>query len=574
MPPSLRSVNMVQIILNKLSGEDKSAKVGKIIIKEGQKIQVGEGLFNAESTKGNYLVKSEYEGTILNVLIEEGQQIKLGAAIAELEGQKVSKNTTQPNSGYSFGLAKPKKEDIWCDVAIIGGGPGGYVSAIRAAQLGGTVVLIEKDKIGGTCLNYGCIPTKSFVKSAHLADEIEKSIEFGIETSKAAIDLEKIVQRKNKVVTNLTSGIQSLLEYWNVRLIEGEAKVSKDIISVNNNKIEATIQAKNIILATGSSPAKLNIPGADLPVVLTNEEILNLTKLPKSLTIIGGGVIGMEFAFIYNSFGCKVTVIEYLENILFNFDEDIIDIILEECKKRGIKLYTNAKVEEIFMAEDNQAITTFYQKEQKHFSIGEAILMSVGRRPNLKSVDLAALNVKLNAKENGIEVNDHMTTSNPSVYAIGDVTNKIQLAHVASHQGIVAAENCFGKSSRMDYTAVPSAVFLSPEIGVVGLSEKEAKKSGLQYKVSKFPFSANGKALSQGETIGFVKIISNEENHEILGAAVIGPGATDLISNFTYFIQQKIDYRTLSHTIFAHPTTAESVHEAILGISGEAIHFV
>jgi dihydrolipoamide dehydrogenase len=439
--------------------------------------------------------------------------------------------------------------------------------------LGGSVLLIEKNKIGGTCLNTGCIPTKSFVKSAHLFDEIHRSAEFGIKVGQPELELARIVSRKNEVVSNLSDGIRSLLDYWKIRFIEGEATVSKDLISVKNSKIEATIQAKNIILATGSSPARLNIPGADLPVVLTNEEILNLKKIPASLTVIGGGVIGMEFAFIFNSFGSKVTVIEYLDDILFNFDEDMIEIVTEECRQRGIQLYTNSKVEEISLAEDGQAITAF-SRDGKHYVVGETVLMAVGRKPNLSSVDLAELDVALNAKQNGIEVDDHMATSSKSVYAIGDVTNKIQLAHVASHQGIVAAENCMEKASVMDYTAIPSAVFLSPELGVVGLCEKEAKRAGLPYKVSKFPFCANGKALSQGEKKGFVKILYHEENHQILGAAVIGPGATDLISNFTYYIQHKTDYRTLSHLIFAHPTTAESVHEAILGITGEAIHFV
>ena len=564
---------MALIILNKLQGEDKSAKVGKILIKPGDVIRAGDGLFNAESAKGNFLVKSEYEGTILNVLIEEGQQIKIGANIAEIQGDKVAKPKTQSGEKYSFGLAKPKVESITCDIAVIGGGPGGYVAAIRAAQMGGNVVLIEKQKIGGTCLNSGCIPTKSFVKSAHLYEEVKRCAEFGIQADISGIDLARIVERKNGVVTSLTDGIKYLLNHWNVRLIEGEAVISKDMISVKTNKIEATIHAKNIIIATGSSPARLNIPGADLPAVLTNEEILNLKEVPKSLTIIGGGVIGMEIAFIFNSFGSKVTVIEYLDEVLANFDEDVIEVISEACDQRGIKLNTKAKAEEIFLTDDQQVMTAFIKDGKKHFTVGDKVLMSVGRKANLDSLDLAALGVALNERQNGIKVDEHMATTNPSIYAIGDITNIIQLAHVASHQGIVAAENCMGKSSVMDYSAIPSAVFLSPEFGMVGLCEKEAKRAGIPYQVSKFPFRANGKALSQGEDRGFVKILYDEKEHNILGAAVIGPGATDLVSNFTYFIHSKTDYRTLSHTVFAHPTTAESVHEAILGITGEAIHF-
>lgn len=565
---------MSKIIIDKLFGEDKSARVGKIFVKIGDQIKAGDGLFNAESAKGNYLVKSEQEGKILVILIVEGQQIKIGDEAIEIDGEKACVKPESVKSAYSFGLAQPKKENICCDLVVVGGGPGGYVAAIRAAQLGADVVLIEKHKIGGTCLNYGCIPTKSLVKSAHLFDEILRSEEFGIHVQHAKIDLGKIVERKDKVVSELSSGIKYLLGKSNIRLIEGEAKTSPEgEIIVKNAKIEAQINAKNIIIATGSSPAILQIPGADLPIVLTSEEILSISSVPESLTIIGGGVIGMEFAFIFNSFGSKVTVIEYMDNILFNFDEDIIEVIVQECSDRGIRLITGARVDEIDLSDDGKGIVAFTKNESRCYAIGDQVLMAVGRKANLSALDTEALGASLNERGNGIEVDLHMRTSNPSVFAIGDVTNKLQLAHVASHQGIVAAENCMGLESSMKYDVIPSAVFVSPEIGVTGLCEREAKKSGIAYKVTKFPFSANGKALSQGETKGFVKILSREDDHTILGAAVIGPGATDLISNFTPFIMQKTDYRTLSHTIVAHPTTAESVYEAILGIEGGAIHF-
>lgn len=358
-----------------------------------------------------------------------------------------------------------------------------------------------------------------------------------------------------------------------MKVISGEAKVSKNEITVSNSKIEANIQAEKIIIATGASPAKLQIPGAELPIVLTSLEILNLKKIPDTLTIIGGGVIGMEFAFIFNSLGSKVTVVEFMNDILFNLDHDIISIIKDECIQRGITLFTGAKVEEISMVENGQGLTAFTMSDMRHYAVSDLILMSVGRRPNLDAIDLSKIGVDLNESKNGIKVDLTMKTSQPNIYAIGDITNKIQLAHVASHQGIIAAENCMGLTSEMDYSAIPSAVFLSPEIGVVGLCEREAKKAGINYKVSKFPFAANGKALSQGEAVGFVKVLSSEKDHRILGAAVIGPGATDMISNFTYYISKKIDVRTLKHLIFAHPTTAEAVHEAILHIEGEAIHF-
>jgi dihydrolipoamide dehydrogenase len=565
---------MTEIILKKLYGEDKQAKVGKILVKAGDVIKAGDGLFNAESTKGNFLVKSEYSGQIAKVLIEEGQTIKIGNAIAAMEGAQKAASDKKAGSGYSFGLAKPKKEDLQCDIAVIGGGPGGYVAAIRAAQLGASVVLIEADKIGGTCLNTGCIPTKSFVKSAHLYDEMKHSSAFGIQASDLSIDLAAVVERKDGVVGNLVGGIDYLLTKWQVKVVRGKAVVEKgSLITVKNDKVDATIKSDKIIVATGSSPAKLPIPGADLPAVMTNEAILALKECPQSLVIVGGGVIGMEFAFIFKSFGCEVTVVEFLDSILCNCDEDVIAIILEECESRGIKCYTGACVEAINSEEGGRAIVTFKQNDETHYVVSDKVLMAVGRRPNLDAIDLSALGVSLNGRGNGIAVDDRMATSNPNVYAIGDVANIIQLAHVASHQGIVAAENCVGRDSKMRYDAVPSAIFVSPEIAVVGMSEKKAKEIGMTYGISKFPFSANGKALSQGETAGFVKLLFAEDEKCIIGAAVIGPGATDLIAGLAYHIENKTDYRKLQHTIYAHPTTAESVHEAILGITGEAIHF-
>ncbi len=569
---------MTEIKLNKLSGHDKSAKVGKVLVKENQEVKAGDVLFNVESNKGNFKVKSEYNGKILKVLVEEGKTVKLGDVIAHLDGEKsesssdkVSTSSSKPS--YSFGIAKPKKEEIECDVAVIGGGPGGYVAAIKAAQLGASVTLIEKDKLGGTCLNYGCIPTKSFVKSAHLFSEILNSEEFGISLEKAKVDMGKIVNRKNEIVNTLVGGIGHLVQKWNIKHIDGEAKVDKDVITVKNKKIDAIIKPKKIILAVGSSAVKLNIEGANLDRVLTNKEILQINEVPKSLTIVGGGIIGMEFAFIFNSLGSDVTVIEYQDRIISVMDDDIIDIIEEECRDKGIKLYTSSKVERIIETEEKQLIAEFSKEGNSHYCVGDYLLMSVGRRPNLNSLDLEKLGIEIDEKYRGIKVDDQMLTSNKNIYAIGDVTNIIQLAHVASHQGIVSAENIMGLNTNMSYKAVPSAVFVNPEFATVGMTEKEAKSKGIDYKVGKFPFAANGKALTLGESKGFVKVLANSEDDTIIGAAVIGPNATDMISNFTFLIQNNVKSEQLSHTIFAHPTTAEAVHEAILSLEDGAIHF-
>ncbi|MCG8481786.1 MAG: FAD-dependent oxidoreductase, partial [Clostridia bacterium] len=451
---------MIEINLKELSGHDKSATVGKILVSENQKIKAGDILFNAESSKGNVKVKSEYDGTILKVLIKEGEEVKIGDAIFQIHGEKSNvkaENTkTEKKSSYSFGIAKPKKEDVQCDIAIIGGGPGGYVAAIRAAQLGAKVTLIEKDRLGGTCLNYGCIPTKSFVKSAHLLDEIKHAEQFGILVDEPKADMAKIVDRKDEVVSTLVGGIQYLLESWNIKYINGEAKLEGEAIVVKNKKVDATIQAKNIILAVGSTAVKLNIPGADLEKVLTNKEILELKEIPQALTIIGGGIIGMEFAFIFDALGSKVTVIEYMDTTLCTLDDDIIEVIQLECDQRNIKYFCSAKAGSILETDSGKLITEFEKDEKRQYTIGDYVLMSVGRRANLDSVELEALNIELNERKNGIKVNNQMKTTNNKFYAIGDVTNIIQLAHVASHQGIVAVENILGQNIEMKYEAIPS----------------------------------------------------------------------------------------------------------------------
>ncbi len=564
---------MIDVKLTKLSGHDKSAKVGKVLIKEGQEVKVGDILFNVESSKGNFKVKSEYDGKVLKVLVEEGQTVKIGDNIIHLDGEKAAKTSEPKKNAYSFGITKPKKEEVECDIAVIGGGPGGYVAAIRGAQLGAKVTLIEKDKLGGTCLNYGCIPTKSFVKSAHLFDEIMRSEEFGILLDNPTVDMKKIVARKDDIVSNLVGGINHLLKSWDIKYVNGEAKVSKDRITVKNKTVDVTIKAKNIIIAVGSSAVKLNVAGANSERVLTNKEILEIEEVPKTITIVGGGIIGMEFAFIFNSLGSEVTVVEFQDSILCNLDDDIVKVIEEQCIAKGINLHTSSKVERIMETEQDNLITEFIRDDKSCYVTGDYVLMSVGRRPNLDAIDLEQLGVKLNAAGRGIEVDDRMATSNENVYAIGDVTNIIQLAHVASHQGIVAVENIMGLDSKMHYDAVPSATFVSPEIGTVGISEKEAKEKGLDYKVGKFPFAANGKALASGESEGFVKIISDAKEGTIMGAAIVGPNATDMIANFTYLVENKIKYNKLNHTIFAHPTTAEAVHEAILSLGDGSIHY-
>ncbi len=570
---------MYTITLKKLSGHDKSAKVGKIAVQAGQSIKAGDVLFNAESGKGNFKVVSDYAGTVEALLMEEGKTVNLGDAIVHMEGEEpcatgasVAAAKTPVKSGYSFGISKPQKETVECDIAVIGGGPGGYVAAIRGAQLGARVVLVEKERLGGTCLNHGCIPTKSLVKSAHLYEEICHAANFGITVQGASPDMKQIVRRKDEVVDTLVGGIEGLMEHWGIRCITGEAVPAEGGYAVSNKKVDAVIRAENTILATGASPVRLHIPGADLERVVTSQEALQLQEIPKAMTIIGGGIIGMEFAFIFSALGCRVTVVEFMDRILSTLDEDIADTIVTACKERGIVLHTCAKAERILDAGQEGLITEFSVHGELKYGIGDYVLMAVGRRPNLESFPLAEMGIELNESGRGVRVDAQMRTTKPNHYAIGDLTNIIQLAHVASHQGIVAAETIMGHTAEMSYKAIPSAVFVTPEIGTVGESEMTLKASGTPYQAGRFPFAANGKALTAGAPEGFVKILTNEAG-SIIGAGIVGIGASDLIAGFAYLIEAGVKAEALVHTVFAHPTTAEAIHEAILSLKGGAIHF-
>lgn len=593
---------MFTVKLEKIMGHEKEGTVGKITVAAGQMVKTGDVLFNVECSKGNVKIKSDHAGVVEKVLIEEGQPIKLGDDIFALEGEapagktvagvsaphatSASVGSATPKVAYSFGLAKPKKEVIECDIAIIGGGPGGYVAAIRGAQLGASVVLIEKDRLGGTCLNYGCIPTKALVKSAHLYSEMLHAAHFGIRCDNVTPDMPRIIERKDEVVDTLVGGISYLLEHWGVRHIHGEAKaivntganttVSTEgnpaTFKVSDKKQDIEVIAKDIILATGSVPMRLPIPGADLPNVITSEEALQLKDIPKSMTIIGGGIIGMEFAFIYNALGTQVTVVEFAPRILAVLDEDVSDCILDSCQKAGIRVVTSACAERIVMADNGKLITEFSAGGEKRYALGDHVLMAVGRKANLNAVDLEAMGVALNDRKNGVAVDERLRTSAANTYAIGDLTNIIQLAHVASHQGMVAVENIMGKDAIMSYDVIPSAVFTTPEIGTVGKTEEQLKGEGTAYRMGKFPFAANGKAQTQGETDGFVKVLTDMDDR-IIGVAIIGPGATDMMSGFAQFIAGGVKGVELAHTVFAHPTTAEAIHEAVLALKGESIHY-
>lgn len=561
------------IVVEKLNGHDKEAAVGKCHKKIGDTVSVGEALFSVESGKGSFQIKSSYAGKLLSLNINEGEKVKKGQVVGTLEAQE-GQTEAPKTQGYSFGISKPLEKTLEVDVLVIGGGPGGYVSAIRSAQNGLKTAIVEADRLGGTCLNRGCIPTKAMISSVSLVENLKQAENFGIQLKGYDINFEQMMERKNQVVNQLVGGIEHLMEANEITFINGKAEVvDEHLVKVGTKKFNYDIHYKNLIIATGSKVAYLPIEGADQPDILTSTELLNLKEIPKSLTIIGGGVIGMEFAFIYRALGTQVNVIEFAPQILCLLDEDVAEVIKTSAEEKGIRIHEGAKAVAIKETLDGDKLLEL-EMDGKNYSIcSEKIAMAVGRRANLESLDLDKLGVRLNERQNGIAVNQYMQTNCEHIYGIGDVTNTIQLAHIASHQGIVAADHIAGKNHAMDYNTVPSAIFTMPEVGHVGLSEKEAKRQNRTVKVSVFPFMANGKALAMGETDGFVKLIADADSLEIIGGTVVGPHGTDLMAVISNLIMQKTKVGEAAKVIYAHPTTAESIHEAILMLEGKGIHF-
>jgi len=457
------------------------------------------------------------------------------------------------------------------DVVIIGGGPGGYVSAIKAAHLGLKEVLVEKDKLGGVCLNKGCIPTKALVSTAELLNHLQKAGEFGIQVKDYSFDFTAIMKRKDLITRRLSLGVEQLMKANQVRVVRGEGQI------IEPGKVEVTdtagqkevIKTKNIIIATGSSVMKLPIPGLDVEGVITSDEALSLSELPSKMIIIGGGVVGIEFAGIFKALGVEVTVVEMLPRILLPIDEEIARRLTQILKRKGIEILTDCKVKEIKKNNHNLEVLVSTSEGEKKLET-EKVLLAAGRVPELGNINVQGLGIELDRR--AIKVDEKMRTNIPGIYAVGDVVGKIMLAHVASREGIVAVENISGKEVLMDYKVVPNCVFSMPEVAGVGLTEEEARKENDNIKVSKFPFMANGKALVMGEVEGMVKIIADADTSELLGFHILGVHASDLIAEGTLALSMEATAEEIVNTIHAHPTLAETIAEAAEGITGKPIH--
>ena len=454
------------------------------------------------------------------------------------------------------------------DVVIIGGGPAGYVAAIHASHLGAKVAVVEKDKLGGTCLNRGCIPTKALVRSVEVLLEARAASEFGIDVNNVKANFSKIMARKNNIVGQLVSSVEQLMKGNKIHVYRGAARIlSPHLVKVNDEEIAT----RKVIIASGSESTPLPIPGGDLPGVLTTDDILELTELPESLAVIGGSYVGVEFASIFNVLGTKVTIVKRRPLQLEPIDEEIGRRFAQTLPRQGIEVRIGAAVKAIKIK--GPVLRVVWDTPEGEQGVdGQMVLMATGRAPYTKGLNLSELGIQMH--QGAIKVNEYLETNIKDVYAVGDVLGKNMLAHVASYEGEVAVENALGHPRRADYRAVPSCIFAQPEIAGVGITEKEARGGNIPHKVSKFPFRASGRAVALGETTGMVKMICSADDGKVLGMHIMGPHASDLIAEGTLAIRLGLTARDIAHTIHAHPTLAEAVRETAMGQLEGAIHFL
>ncbi|NGX39980.1 MAG: Dihydrolipoyl dehydrogenase [Chlamydiae bacterium] len=453
------------------------------------------------------------------------------------------------------------------DLVVIGAGPGGYVAAIKAAQNGKSVALVEKSFLGGTCLNVGCIPTKTLLANAQVMHKIKMAEEYGISTGNVTFDFLKMKTRKDQVVEKIRKSLGGLLQANKITILEGKA----EMLSPTEIKVVGTdnclIEAENTIIATGSEPLDIPAFPCDHVRILNSTSILELTQLPKSLAIIGGGYIGCEFASLYAEFGVQVTILEALPTILALQGKGVATALTSAFKKQGIDIQTDVFVEGIEHSGDGVSV----KLRDKEPLEADLALVSVGRKVSSSHLGLEKAGVKVDSK-GAIVVNEKMETNVPGVYAIGDVTGEFLLAHVASHQGIVAASNILGREVKMHYNAVPAVIFTHPEIAVVGMTLEQAKEAGHNAVVGMFPFQALGKSIATIDTDGFAEVIIDKGTGQILGAQVVGHEAATLIAEITLAIQNELTVECVSDTIHAHPTVAEAWLEAALLANDEPLH--
>ena len=575
-----------EIIMPKAGIDMTEGQIIKWNKKEGDKVETGEILLEIMTDKTSMELEAEDSGYLIKIIKGDGETVPVTEIIGyigaegEVAPEGISKDAVETSENVSdkkekepikergieernTAVKSEKGEDEF-DVVVIGGGPAGYVAAIRAAQVGGKVAIVEKSELGGTCLNRGCIPTKTFLKNAEIIEGIEMSSKRGIilENEKFTVDMPKVVSLKNEIVKTLTNGVQGLLKSNSIKIFKGVGKINKDKDVVING--EKVLRTNKIILAGGSKVGSVNIPGIESKRVLTSDDILDLKELPKSLAVIGGGVVGVELGQAYLSFGSEVTVIEMMDRIVPGVDREASETLRKALEKKGMKILTSSKIKEIIDEGDKLRI----KLEDKEDVVAEKALLSIGRVPDLEAVG----ELDLEMERGKIKVDKYMETSVKGVYAPGDINGIKMLAHAAFRMGEVAAENAIlGNHREIKLETTPSAIYTIPEVGMVGLTEEEAKEK-YDINIGKFAFVGNGRALASGDTTGFVKVIADKKYGEILGVHIVGQSAAEIINEASSLMTMEITVDEVIKTIHGHPTFSEALFEACADVLGEAIH--
>ena len=575
-----------EIIMPKAGIDMTEGQIIKWNKKEGDKVETGEILLEIMTDKTSMELEAEDSGYLIKIIKGDGETVPVTEVIGyigaegEVAPEGISKDAVETSENVSdkkekepikereieernTAVKSEKGEDEF-DVVVIGGGPAGYVAAIRAAQVGGKVAVVEKSELGGTCLNRGCIPTKTFLKNAEIIEGIEMSSKRGIilENEKFTVDMPKVVSLKNEIVKTLTNGVQGLLKSNSIKIFKVVGKINKDKDVVING--EKVLRTNKIILAGGSKVGSVNIPGIESKRVLTSDDILDLKELPKSLAVIGGGVVGVELGQAYLSFGSEVTVIEMMDRIVPGVDREASETLRKALEKKGMKILTSSKIKEIIDEGDKLRI----KLEDKEDVVAEKALLSIGRVPDLEAVG----ELDLEMERGKIKVDKYMETSVKGVYAPGDINGIKMLAHAAFRMGEVAAENAIlGNHREIKLETTPSAIYTIPEVGMVGLTEEEAKEK-YDINIGKFAFVGNGRALASGDTTGFVKVIADKKYGEILGVHIVGQSAAEIINEASSLMAMEITVDEVIKTIHGHPTFSEALFEACADVLGEAIH--
>lgn len=576
----------VEIIMPKLGVDMQEGEIIEWKKQEGDVVNEGDVILEMMSDKTSMELEAEDSGILLKIVRGNGETVPVTEVIGYIgaEGEVVDAGAA-PAADVAQATADLKAAGLEVPVAptaapvaptaelaadeydmvVVGGGPAGYYAAIRGAQLGGKIAIVEKSEFGGTCLNKGCIPTKTYLKNAEILDGLKIAAGRGINLASTnyTIDMDKTVDFKNSVVKTLTGGVQGLLKANKVTIFNGLGQVNPDkTVTIGSQ----TIKGRSIVLATGSKVSRINIPGIDSKLVLTSDDILDLREIPKTLTVMGGGVVGVELGLVYASYGTEVTVVEMADRIIPGMDREVSVELQKVLSKKGMKFLTSVGVSEIIEANNQLTIKLNDGSE----IVSEKALLSIGRVPQLAGLE----NLDLEMDRGRIKVNAYQETSIPGIYAPGDVNGTKMLAHAAYRMGEVAAENAIKGNhhkAKLDFT--PAAVYTHPEIAMVGLTEDQAREQyGNDILIGKCSFAGNGRAIASNEAHGFVKVIADKKYHEILGVHIIGPVAAEMINEAATIMESELTVDDVVASIHGHPTFSEVMYEAFLDVLGVAIH--